>query len=81
MAGLGRRCRISQLVALGRTTRAHRKGIEAALEHRLSNGLIESVNTKIRVITRMASGFHNPAALIALAMLTLGGLRPQLPGQ
>jgi transposase len=46
-----------------------------------SNGLIESVNTKIRVITRMAFGFHNPGALIALAMLSLGGLRPQLPGQ
>ncbi|MGH3399849.1 MAG: transposase, partial [Streptosporangiaceae bacterium] len=46
-----------------------------------SNGLIESVNTKIRVITRMAFGFHHPAALIGLAMLTLGGLRPQLPGR
>ncbi len=46
-----------------------------------SNGLIESVNTKIRVITRMAFGFRNPAALIALAMLALGGLRPPLPGR
>src|SRR6266699_1868463 len=34
-----------------------------------SNGLVESVNTKIRVITRIAFGFRNPAALIALAML------------
>ncbi|MGH3402993.1 MAG: ISL3 family transposase [Streptosporangiaceae bacterium] len=75
------RCRIPQFVRLGQTIRAHRKGIEAALEHRLSNGLIESVNTKIRVITRMAFGFHHPAALIGLAMLTLGGLRPQLPGR
>jgi hypothetical protein len=29
----------------------------------------------------MAFGFHNPAALIALAMLALGGLRPPLPGR
>jgi len=29
----------------------------------------------------MAFGFHGPQALIALAMLTLGGLRPALPGR
>jgi len=46
-----------------------------------SNGLVESVNTKIRVITRIAFGFRNPAALIALAMLALGGHRPALPGR
>jgi transposase len=59
----------------------HLPSIHATLEHGLSNGLIESVNTKIRVITRMAFGFHNPTALIGLAMLALGGLRPPLPGR
>jgi transposase len=75
------RCRIPQFVELGRTIRRHRPGIEASLKHSLSNGLIESVNTKIRLLTRMAFGFHGPSALIALAMLNLGGLRPQLPGR
>jgi transposase len=46
----------------------------------LSNGLIESTNTKIRLITRIAFGFRSPEALIALAMLNLGGHRPILPG-
>ena len=55
--------------------------ILAAIEHGLSNGLIESVNTKIRLITRIAFGFTSPEALIALAMLTLGGHRPALPGR
>jgi len=73
------RCRIPQFVELGRKIRRHRPGIEAALEHQLSNGLIESASTKIRVITRMAFGFHSAAALIALAMLALGGHRPALP--
>ena len=50
-----------------------RRSILAALEYGLSNGLIESVNTKIRLITRIAFGFRSPEALIALAMLTLGG--------
>jgi transposase len=75
------RCRIPEFVELGRKVRRHLEAIHAALEHRLSNGLVESVNTKIRVITRMAFGFRNPQALIALAMLALGGLRPALPGR
>jgi transposase len=59
----------------------HRPSILAAIEHGLSNGLIESVNTKIRLITRMAFGFRSPDALIALAMLSLGAHRPALPGR
>ena len=59
----------------------HRDPIDAALDHGLSQGLIESTNTKIRVLTRIAFGFHNAEALIALAMLALGGHRPALPGR
>ena len=59
----------------------HRARILAAIEHGLSNGLIESTNTKIRLITRMAYGFHSADALVALTMLTLGGHRPALPGR
>lgn len=59
----------------------HRDSILAAIEHGLSNGRIESVNTKVRLITRMAFGFATPDALIALAMLNLGGHRPELPGR
>ena len=59
----------------------HKARILAAVEHNLSNGLIESTNTKIRLITRIAFGFRSPDALIALAMLSLGGHRPALPGR
>jgi transposase len=76
-----RRCRIPVFVELARRIVKHRDTIDAALEHGLSQGLIESTNTKIRVLTRIAFGFHNPAALIALAMLALGGHRPTLPGR
>jgi transposase len=75
------RCRISVFVELGRKIRRHRAEIDASLEHGLSNALIESTNTKIRVLTRMAYGFKSPEALIALAMLSLGGHRPDLPGR
>lgn len=75
------RCRIPAFVELQRKIRRHRAAIDAALTHGLSQGLIESTNTKIRVLTRIAFGFRNPDALIALAMLTLGGYRPSLPGR
>ena len=75
------RCRIPAFVALGRRIRKHRPAIEAALTHDLSNALIESTNTKIRLLQRVAFGFHSADALIALAMLALGGLRPALPGR
>jgi transposase len=39
------------------------------------------VNTKIRLLTRIAFGFRSASALIALAMLSLGGHKPTLPGR
>ena len=79
--GWARRCRIPAFVRLARSISQHRAGIQAALTEGLSNGLVESVNTKIRLLTRVAFGFRSPEALIALAMLSLGGLCPPLPGR
>jgi transposase len=76
-----RRCRIPCFVKLAKTIREHYAGIVATLTHRLSNARMEAVNTTLRLITRRAYGFHSAEALIALAMLTLGGLRPSLPGR
>jgi transposase len=76
-----RRCRLPAFVKLARTITDQRPGIEAAIQHGLSNARVEQANTQIRLITRRAFGFHYPHALIALAMLTLGGLCPPLPGR
>ena len=76
-----RRSRIPAFIDLARTISAFRPRILIAIEHQLSNGLIEGVNTKIRLLTRIAFGFHTPNALIALAMLSLGRHRPTLPGR
>jgi transposase len=73
-----RRCRLPPFVKLAKTITKQRPGIEAAIEHGLSNARIEQVNTQLRLITRRAYGFRTPQALIALAMLTLGGLCPRL---
>jgi len=79
--GWARRCRVPAFVKLQRSIVKHQARILAAIKHNLSNGLIESTNTKIRLITRIAFGFKSPQALIALALLSLGGHRPTLPGR
>lgn len=76
-----RRSRIPAFVKLARSITDHRRGIEAALTHGLSNARVESVNTRLRLLTRIAFGFRSPDALVALAMLDLGGLCPPLPGR
>jgi transposase len=76
-----RRCRIPAFVKLAKSITEHRAGIEAALAHGLSNARVESVNTKLRLLTRIAFGFRSAEALVALAMLDLGGLCPPLPGR
>jgi transposase len=76
-----RRSRLPAFVDLQRRIVTHRPAIDAALDSRLSNALVESTNTKIRLITRIAFGFHGPEPLIALALLALGGHTPTLPGR
>lgn len=79
--GWARRSRLPAFVELQRRIVDHRAAIEAAMDSGLSNALIESTNTKIRLLTRIAFGFHGPEPLIALAMLSLGGHPPVLPGR
>ena len=57
------------------------QAIDVALDTGLSQGLIESTNNKIRLLTRVAFGFHGHEPLIALAMLALGSHPPRLPGR
>lgn len=75
------RSQLAPFVKVARTIREHRAGIDAALDHGLSNARTEANNNQLRLLTRLAYGFHSPAPLIALAMLKLGGLCPSLPGR
>jgi hypothetical protein len=49
------------------------------LLHGLSNGLAESVNTRIRLLTRIAFGFKSPEALIGLACSASAGCVHRFP--
>jgi transposase len=48
-------------VELARRIRNNLYGINAALTEKLSNALVESTNTKLRVLTRMAFGSTSPS--------------------
>jgi transposase len=75
------RSRIEPFVDLARRMRRYRRDIANTLTHNLSNARVEAINTKIRLLTRIAYGFKSSAALIALIMLNLGGYNLTLPGR
>ena len=73
------RSRLTPFVALARTLRVHRDGILAAIRLGLSNGRLEGLNSKIRLISHRSFGFHSAAALIALVYLCCTGVVIDLP--
>jgi len=73
------RSRLKPFVRLARTLRAHRDGILAAIRLGLSNGRLEGLNSKIRLISHRSFGFHSADALIALVYLCCTGITIELP--
>jgi len=75
------RSRLRPFVRVARTLRAHFTGVLAYIQHRLTNGLAEGLNNKLRIVSRRAYGFHSAEALIAMLFLNSGGieLSPRLP--
>jgi len=63
------RSRMPAFVKVARTIREHREDILAFIRWRLSNGLLEGLNAKARLITRRAYGFHSANAALAMIML------------
>ena len=64
-----RRSRLPAFVKVARTIRHHLGDIVAYVRYRLTNGIVEGLNNKLRVITHRAYGFHSASALIAMIML------------
>lgn len=75
------RCRIPELVDVARKIRPYRDDIAATLTHRLTNGLVEGLNARVRLLINIARGFRSVEALMALMQLHLGRYKPALPGR
>lgn len=73
------RSKLRPFVTLARTLRKYRNGILAAIDLRLSNGMMEGLNNKIAVLKHRAYGFHSAAALIAMIFLCCTKLHVELP--
>ena len=73
------RSRLKPFVKLARTIRKHKAGVLAAIELGLSNGRLEALNSKVRLLSHRAYGFHSASALIAMIYLCCGGIQIALP--
>jgi transposase len=66
-------------VRLARTIRSNRHGILAAIRLGLTNGRLEGLNSRIRLISHRSFGFHSAPPLIALVYLCCSGVGIRLP--
>ena len=79
--GWARRSRLKPFKRLAKTMRDHWAGIRRALEWRITNGPVEGFNSKIRMISHRAFGFHSAEALIAMILLCCSGITLSPIGQ
>jgi transposase len=73
------RSRLKPFVKLARTIRKHKAGVLAAVELEISNGRLEALNSKVRLLSHRAYGFHSADALIAMIYLCCAGIQIALP--
>ena len=73
------RSRLKPFVKFARTIRKHKSGVLAALKLGLSNGRLEALNSKVRLLSHRAYGFHSANALIAMIYLCCAGIQIALP--
>jgi len=66
------RSRLPSFVKAANTMRDRRRIIINAIEQGISNGRVEGMNTKVRLIIRRGYGFHSAKAALALVMLACG---------
>jgi transposase len=73
------RSRLKPFIRIARAIRKHKHGVLAAINLNINNGRLEALNSKIRLISHRAYGFHSANALIAMIYLCCTGLQIQLP--
>jgi transposase len=72
--GWARRSRLGPLIRVAQTIKEHWYGIRRFIELRITNGPVEGFNSKIRMVSHRAFGFHSADALIAMIMLLCSGI-------
>ena len=62
------RSRLPGFVTVARTIRTHLDEIVAYIRWGVTNGIVEGLHNKVRVIIRRAFGFHSASAVIGMMM-------------
>ena len=73
------RSRLPEFVKVARTIRGHLSDIVAYIRWGVTNGIVEGLHNKVRVITRRAYSFHSASALIGMIMLCCTNIRLRPP--
>lgn len=68
------RSRLQPFVKLAHTVADHWEGIRRFIDLRITNAPVEGYNSKIRMISHRAFGFHHAASLIAMIKLNCAGI-------
>jgi transposase len=74
-----KRSRLEPMKAVARTLDKHRDGVLAWFDSRISNGLIEGINSLVQAAKAKARGYRNSATLKAMTYLIAGKLDLKLP--
>lgn len=72
------RSKLKPFVKFARTVRRYQDGILAAIQYGISNARLEGLNSKVRLLSHRAFGFHSPEALLALIALCCSGIQVPL---
>ena len=69
------RSRLAPVVAFARTVRRHWDGVLNWFQSRISNGLLEGINSLIQAANAKARGYRTTRNLIAIVYLIAGKLQ------
>ena len=74
-----KRSRLEPMKAVAKTMEKHRDGILAWFDSRISNGLIEGINSLVQAAKAKARGYRNSRTLKAVTYMVAGKLDLRLP--
>jgi transposase len=77
--GWAKRSRLEPMKAVARTVEKHRDGILAFFDSRITNGLIEGINSLVQAAKAKARGYRNSHTLRRMTYLIAGKLDLRLP--
>jgi transposase len=77
--GWAKRSRLEPMKAVARTMEKHRDGILAWFDSRISNGLIEGINSLVQAAKAKARGYRNKETLKVVTYMVAGKLDLRLP--